>query len=176
MTNTRSELVNLLPEKSVGCELGVFRGDFSRVLLDSGKFKLLYLVDPFQGEIESGDKDGWNIEKYNGDFLYDMVDREFNSSTCQVVRKDSLSFLRNQPDSFFDFIYVDTNHQYEQTVKELDLALFKIKSGGFICGHDYSAEHFFGVFQAVNEFAEKTGLELQTTTDDRLASYFFKVC
>jgi len=175
MINTRSELTNLLQENSIGCELGVFRGDFSQELLNSKKFSTLYLVDPFEGQIESGDKDGNNIQRFSGEDLFNMVKGRFSPPICEVRREDSLSFLERVPSKFFDFIYIDTNHQYDQTVRELNLALLKIKDGGFICGHDYSAAHFYGVYQAVNEFAEKTGLLLQVASGDNLPSYFFKI-
>ena len=40
----RDNITNLLPLNSIGCELGVFEGDFSQKLIDSKKFHKLYLI------------------------------------------------------------------------------------------------------------------------------------
>lgn len=171
----REELVNLLSEQSIGCELGVFKGDFSKVLLDSKKFKKLYLVDIFSGNVESGDKNGNNIQIFSGDYLFDFVASRFKNEPVEIKRCDSISFLKSCEDNFFDFIYIDTNHQYQQTIDELEWSLKKIKNKGFICGHDYHQFAFGDLFRAVNFFAEKYNLQIQTTTNDGLNSYIFYI-
>jgi hypothetical protein len=42
----RKTVLNQLPKNAVGAEIGVFRGDFSRHIVDYVKPKKLYLVDP----------------------------------------------------------------------------------------------------------------------------------
>ena len=46
----RNNLTDLLPYYSIGCELGVFEGEFSQTLWNSNKFAELHLVDIFTGE------------------------------------------------------------------------------------------------------------------------------
>jgi hypothetical protein len=53
---TREEMISLLPKQIKIAELGVFKGDFSRILFETINPKSLYLVDVFSGVIGSGDK------------------------------------------------------------------------------------------------------------------------
>lgn len=42
-------------------EIGVWKGAFSNLLIDAVQPSLLYLTDPWDGMVHSGDKDGKNI-------------------------------------------------------------------------------------------------------------------
>lgn len=174
MINTRDKISEILKYDTIGCELGVFEGDFSNLLIKTNKFKKLYLVDLFDGLVQSGDKNGNNIKYIHGHELLNIVSNKFkNENRIEIIKQDSISFLNSFPDNFFDFIYIDTTHQYEHTKNELFLSLKKIKKGGIISGHDYNEIHFAGVFNAVNEFAEKNNLVLNITNSDILETFYF---
>lgn len=175
MISIREKIVDLIPVNSIGCELGVFDGQFSEILLASGKFKHLYLVDPFDGLIMSGDKNGNNIRYINGNELYNIVSNKFvNNLSVTIVKDFSHSFLNQQQDGGLDFIYIDTSHRYEETKSELEISWQKVKSGGIISGHDYSLESFPGVVKALDEFLLKYNIsDCIFTEQDRLKSYLF---
>ena len=172
----REDIANLVDPHSIGCELGVFKGDFSKVLLDSGKFDQLYLVDPFSGQIQSGDKNGNNVESLDGEGLFSSVSKRFEyRKNVFIARQRSHEFLSVFKDDFFDFIYIDTTHQYDQTVLELELAYKKIKNNGIVAGHDYHPQMFGEVVNAVQFFSNKYKLPFDLTTDDVLNSYIFLI-
>lgn len=174
MINTRDQISNILNDDIVGCELGVFEGEFSDILLKTNKFKKLYLVDLFEGTIESGDKNGNNIKYRSGDDLLKLVSSKFvNETSIEIVKRDSVSFLQHFPDNYFNFIYIDTSHQYEHTKIELNLSLKKIKKGGIISGHDYNKYRFDGVVRAVDEFSKENNLKLNLTSLDILETFYF---
>jgi hypothetical protein len=176
MINTRDEINLLLKPNSIGCELGVFEGEFSEILLSENKFFKLYLVDLFDGMVESGDKSGNNIKYKNSIDLLDTVINKFSNKECvEIVKKDSVSFLESFPDNYFDFIYIDTSHQYEHTKKELNTSLRKIKKAGIIAGHDYNKYRFEGVVRAVDEFSKENNLNLNLTCLDILETFYFKL-
>ncbi len=52
----------------------------------------------------------------------------------------------------------------------MNKSLDKVKLGGIISGHDYTAK-FAGVIQAVNEFCKQYNFKCEYTTDDGCASY-----
>ena len=54
-------------------------------------------------------------------------------------------------DNSIAFLYIDTTHEYEHVIKEIDAWYPKVKLGGIIAGHDYFTP---GVHRAVNEFFE----------------------
>jgi hypothetical protein len=174
MIQSRNEIGLILKNDIVGCELGVFEGSFSEILLSTNKFKRLYLVDLFEGEINSGDTSGNNIVYKDGQKLQKTVSEKFkNEKRIEVVKKDSVSFLNAFPDNFFDFVYIDTSHKYEQTKAELKACLNKVKKSGIIAGHDYNAHRFSGVVKAVDEFASQNNLKLNLTTCDGLETFYF---
>jgi Methyltransferase domain len=172
----REDITNLFNPRSIGCELGVFKGDFSKVLLDCGKFDQLYLVDPFSGSIQSGDKNGNNVEVHDGESLFSSVSKRFEYvNNVFITRQRSHEFLSIFCDNFFDFIYIDTTHQYDQTVLELELSYKKIKNNGIIAGHDYHPQMFGEVVNAVQFFSNKYKLPFTLTTDDVLNTYIFLI-
>ena len=67
--------------------------------------------------------------------------------------------------SFLDIVYIDTDHTYETTWKELLICSKKVKVNGFICGHDYTKYNCFsrldyGIYDAVNRFCVEYDYEL----------------
>lgn len=175
----REQITDLLENNSIGCELGVFEGSFSQILVNSGKFSKLYLVDLF-GKIDiatSGDKRGNNIKVYlHTDAMLEVVKEKFGSNPIvEICTSDSVSFLNSMPDDYFDFIYIDTVHDYNHTRKELEASLRVIKNGGFICGHDYHETEYPQLVLAVNEFCNKNNLYFTLTNEDRLESFMIKV-
>jgi hypothetical protein len=174
MITSRFEIEKIINPNSIGCELGVFKGDFSDILIKSNKFIKLYLVDLFDGNVQSGDTRGNNVEIINGQELHGIVLRKFkDNSKVFIVKQDSISFLLGFPNEYFDFIYIDTTHQYEQTKNELNIAFEKVKKNGIIAGHDYNQIHFHEVCDAVNEFSKDKDLKLNLTSEDNLETFYF---
>jgi hypothetical protein len=174
MFNTREQYIeNILAYDSVGAELGVFEGEFSHILKSSSKFKKLYLVDIFEGSMVSGDKNGENEKTIdlNPSYMH-LLDLYKDDTVVEVVKNTSHNFLTNLPDDYLSFVYIDADHSHTAVKEDLELSLRKVKNGGIIAGHDYSSERFYGVVLAVNEFIEKYKLDIQLTSDDKLASYF----
>lgn len=167
--NNRNNLIQLIRENSIGCELGVFEGDFSQILLDSGRFDKLFLVDVFSGESSNFGK----IYK-DSSILENYIKSKFvHNKTIEVVKSDSVEFLRSLPDNYLDFIYIDTIHDYDHTKKELIESYRVIKNLGLICGHDYTDKYFPGTVLAVNEFCQSYKQQLSVTTDQEPYPSFF---
>lgn len=175
----REQITDLLESNSIGCELGVFEGSFSQVLVYSSKFSKLYLVDLFDkiDTATSGDKSGNNVKVYlHTDAMFEVVKKKFESNPIvEICTSDSVSFLNSMPDDYFDFIYIDTVHDYNHTKLELGASLRVIKDGGFICGHDYHEKEYPGLVLAVNEFCNNNNLSFTLTNEDRLESFMIKV-
>lgn len=157
----RKSIVDLLSPNSVGCELGVFEGEYAEILWKSGKFDKLYLVDVFCGRTANFGKE---IE--DASFLEQMVTEKFKQEKgISIVKSDSVNFLLDQPQDSLDFVYIDTLHTYDQTIKELNAAYSCVKPNGYICGHDY-CKLFHGVIDAVQEFVAKHDLNYTITKNE----------
>lgn len=167
----RQFLFDLLPPHSVGAEVGVLSGDFSKQILDSISPKQLHLIDPWEHQTSSEYKDAWyggaatrgqaEMDERYGDVLT-RFKRKIRSGQVQVHRGYSADVLDEFPDHFFDWVYIDGNHLYEYVKKDLELSLRKVKLGGYITGDGYTEGGWWadGVKKAVDEFAGSPAVQL----------------
>jgi len=148
-------------------EIGVFKGDFSKFIQDEMKPLSLHLVDIFEGDMCSGDKDGNNIVWTNLSNEFNSLKNYFKESNNVFIHKGfSYDILSKFDDGYFDLIYIDGDHSYEGVKKDLNVSYEKTKKGGFIMGHDYTNERFPGVVKAVNEFCDEKELNIDSLTED----------
>jgi predicted O-methyltransferase YrrM len=75
------------------------------------------------------------------------------------IEGDSVLSLMSFPSNYFDIIFIDTSHTYEQTIEELYVAETRLKKDGILCGHDLyypnpETEAHPGVYVALEEFTE----------------------
>lgn len=173
--NTRDELIESLPKDMIVCEIGVFKGEFSEKLLTNTNPKELHLIDLFEGVVPSGDKDGNNMVYANLNNEYELLTKKYKNNSTIVIHKGSSSdILKNFKDDYFDMIYIDGDHSYEGVTKDLEVSYNKVKSGGYICGHDYTSERFLGVVNAVDEFNLKHEYKIYSITKDGCPSFCIK--
>ncbi|MFC3912165.1 class I SAM-dependent methyltransferase [Pseudaeromonas sharmana] len=170
LTN-RQALLERLPKQGIVAELGVAAGDFSRQIMALSQPQQLHLIDP------------WSSERY-GDALHHDVSSHFANSisTGQILihRQTSLEALQLFPDSYFDWVYIDTTHSYELTRDELQGYATKIKPDGIIAGHDYMQGNWhsqcrYGVIEAVHEFCVAENYRIQYLTMDISESLSFAI-
>jgi hypothetical protein len=156
-------------------ELGVFKGEFSELLLKSGP-KELHLIDVFQGVSASGDKDGLNMQTAN---LYQeclrLVALYKDNPSVVIHRGFTSSILSSFPDNYFDFVYIDADHSYAGFKQDLIISYEKVKIGGQVCGHDYNHEQYPGIVLALEEFCTEKDIEIDFLTNDILQTFVIKV-
>ncbi len=148
-------LAQWLPKNGVGAELGVFQGRFSRTLLDASEASLLHLIDPWYlltPEWHWGAGSRSTVDALVN-ILMDFKP-EIESGRVRVHVADDRATLKELPNHYFDWVYIDSSHQYEHTRDELDLLFYKMKPEGVIAGDDWrpDPEHrHHGAYRAVME-------------------------
>jgi hypothetical protein len=147
------ELLESLPKNGIIAEVGVYLGDFSECILRVNKPKKLYLLDLWPGELTG------YYEK-----VCKRFDKEIKAGIVEIIRGDSREVLKSFPDQYFDWVYLDTLHNYEMPSAELEIVQHKVKERGIIAGHDYIKWDYvamvkYGVIEAVNEFCVKNDWE-----------------
>lgn len=177
-TGDRDFMLNMLGEHSIGAEIGVHLGDFSKRILDVVAPAELHLIDPWEhlqseeyedtwygGEAEGGQSE---MDKRHRS-VCDRFAGEIDAGKVKVHRGYSTDVLEKFPDGYFDWIYIDGNHLYEFVMKDLELSFQKTKSGGFVTGDDYADGGWWagGVKKAVNDFAKLDEAELITTKNEQ---------
>jgi len=176
MPATRQDVLRTLPKGSVGAEIGVMHGVFSRDILDIVQPKTLYLVDHWTSFREGG----------NSDEVRNSQDTNLHVAMCNVVSEVAQGVVRPLcttselaapmiPDESLDWVYIDADHSYKNCRKDLDLWVPKVKHGGIIAGHDfYVMDEPTRVARAVMEYMQEFSYEpLQVTTHDRPKTFWF---
>lgn len=137
----RKELLEYLPY-GVGAEIGVWEGNFSEYLLN--KATELHLIDPWLSQPEF---EGWAYAGKSQKEMDNMFSRviERFSDLVTIHRDFSYKVLPKFPDQYFDWIYIDGNHDYDWVKSDIELSLQKAK---LVCGDDYQIK---SVRKAVNE-------------------------
>ena len=150
----RKELLESFPKGGVAAEVGVDQGEFTEQVLKYNNPKKLYLID------------AWDFANYQED-KFQLVRNKFESKIVsgevEIRRGYSTDELPEIPDNHLDWIYIDTDHSYSLTIKELRLSKAKIKENGIIAGHDFIAKKEmgfrYGVVDAVNQFCKEEDFE-----------------
>lgn len=178
-----ASLINELYPTGVGVEIGVLRGDYSKIILDEWSNGKLYLIDTWRHLSDYIDMNG-----RDDDYHYDcMVQTAKNirqhQERAHMVRMDSNVSADLFPDEYFDFIFIDADHSYEAVVRDIQCWWPKIKKGGIFAGDDYIPDDGdiwlinhadgskqyagkFGVRKAVTEFSKQLGLKIYSTTEE----------
>jgi len=166
----RRILFKKLPKNSVCAELGVLYGQGSQLILSLTQPKKLHLIDPwvFQNHTPLHQETNQRRKVFGQkdlDKMYQDVLVRFNSliqkEIVKVHRDYSDKTLSSFPDNYFDWVYIDGNHEYAFVKKDLDLCYLKVKPGGFITGDDYIKKPYFeGPIRAVDEFIQSGHVKL----------------
>jgi hypothetical protein len=170
-TDDRAFLLAMLPEDSVGAEIGVHLGDFSQRLLDVVSPRELYLIDPwehFTGETYDSAWYGGKARQGQVEMdarlaqVFERFEHSIAAGQVHIERGYSTAVLEKFPDRYFDWVYIDGNHLYGFVKKDLEVASRKTRPGGFITGDDYGEGGWWqgGVKRAVDEFAAERSAEL----------------
>jgi predicted O-methyltransferase YrrM len=119
-------------------EIGSNIGESATIFLGFPQTKKLHCVDIHKSSIE---------------LLQRKFLKEMSNGRCFVHHSSSADFALVIPDNSMDVVYIDADHSYESAKEDISLYLNKVKSGGFICGHDYNNGSWPGVVKAVDELS-----------------------
>lgn len=152
----RARLLEFLPKNAVVAELGVDTGDFSSLIIRKTKPQRIHLIDSWDSVRYSSSKKEAVIARFKN---------EIDDNTLEINEGYSITILEKFDDAYFDWVYIDTDHSYNTTKKELEIAAKKLKKDGIICGHDYYLGNWvgnykYGVIEAVHEFCVANNWEI----------------
>jgi len=159
-------LAELAAREKIGVEVGVFRGDLSRRLLEGDPSICLYMVDPWRS---------MQNESYlaTDDLHHRMTQQEQDAvlelaianvakfgKRAKILRMTSLEAAPKFEDGTLDFVFIDGDHSYKGVHDDIEAWWPKLVNGGLLSGHDYRDERGYGVIPAVQEFAKDKDLRL----------------
>ncbi len=136
----RLQLLERMPKGGIAAEIGVWEGRFSERILDIVRPAELHLIDPWLYQPEFANT-GFGRKK-NADRMdqmyHDVTARFAGIPAVRVHRAPSSTALQGFPDAYFDWVYVDGNHNDPFVSQDLDLCRRKVKPGGIIAGDDFN--------------------------------------
>lgn len=118
-----------------GVEIGVFKGEFSNIILNHWG-GTLYMVDVWR---ELGDEylDESNNKLHHEVYKNTMNNIKGHEDRGIMIRATSKEASKMFNEESLDFIYIDANHSYDFVVEDINLWFPKLKKGGVMSGHDY---------------------------------------
>jgi len=147
----REYLLKALPRRSVGAEIGVWRGEFSEDIVRRVKPSCLHLIDPWVFMSSSARLDLRGVgakEQTDMDVIHDAVAQQFaaqiSAGTVVMHRSLSADAALEFEDDYFDWIYIDGDHSYEGVLADLRAFTPKVKRGGLVTGDDYGRRGWWG--------------------------------
>jgi len=147
-----------MPKNGITAEVGVAFGDFSRKILDALSPQIFFAIDLFYHTDLSSNF--WGRDDFTRD---NMPHRQWYENrfkmeikTGKVETRQGLSWecLAQFPDDYFDYLYLDADHNYQSVKNDIEALKRKVKNGGFIQFNDYCIGPAlyapYGVINAVN--------------------------
>jgi len=137
LTN-REEIIKTLVKGSIGVEVGTQYGEFAKSILTIVQPREFHLID----------------------ISYELFDYDwFKDKNVKLHTGNSWELISSFEDDYFDWIYIDASHSYDNFRKDLSAASTKCKRGGLIICNDYTvwspAEvEPYGILQYVHEFLQ----------------------
>ncbi len=164
----RADLVSALPVRKGGkvAEIGVWRGAFSKILVQKLEPSQFFAFDIFTGHLY----EDWNgmtgHQLFDGLTQRQYYEREMASflGVTTIIEGRSQETLRDYTDRSFDLVYVDGDHEYEAVKADTELAVDMTADFGFLVFNDYLLfDHknvAYGIVPVVNDLAVNHGWDV----------------
>lgn len=179
----RQKILKQSPKNGVCVEIGVWKGEFSQVLLDALLPKHLYLIDPWQYFPSEEQESAFAGQTKSAEFdaIHQSVaakyQREIDAGQVRILRQKSVPALLTFDDKSIDFAYVDGDHSYEGIKSDLIALYPKMRSGGRMVFDDYHRRGWWkdDVLRAIHEFigAHPTGVRVHAVEGAQISIGIF---
>lgn len=183
-----TQIYELFDPDTVGAEVGVKRGANARAMFATIKPKVLYLIDPWGKDdddpyLVNAHAPAAKMRKFFGD-VSAWADDPMTGGRIKVVRDYSQVAAKTFPDRFFDWVFIDGIHDYENVYGDLLAFAPKIKEDGFLFGDDYEdgsiilkkrkqrPQPTLEMINGVNDFCRDHGFELVFLSNDVPPKFF----
>lgn len=137
-----------------GVEVGVECGLYSETLCKANPKIDLISVDAWTAY--KGYRDHVSQSKLDG--FMEITKKRLEPYNARVIKGFSMDVVKQFKDGSLDFVYIDGNHEYQQTVNDVAEWQKKVKIGGIVAGHDYilrkGGGYLMHVPHAVNGWCE----------------------
>jgi predicted O-methyltransferase YrrM len=150
-----------LGQELVVAEVGVWKGENAKHMLEVLPIKKLYAIDMWKPFCSSS-HDAKTMLTAEDATRYKLR----NYYQVEILKMSSDEAVKLLPNNM-DFIYIDGDHDYEFVKKDIENYYKKLRKGGVLAGDDISNRKIpNGVFKALAEFAVKNKIEVTIDRND----------
>lgn len=146
-------------KKVKAIEIGVYKGKHAKSMLKELNIKELVLIDPYKDY-----KIVYGREELKKDYEGLRLLEAKNEAEKRLKKNKNIMWIYEESDKAirkikgkYDFVYIDGDHSYEQTKKDIENYYQITKENGIISGDDIDQPQ---VFKAVSEFSIKENKEV----------------
>lgn len=139
----RDVLVDLVNEECwiAGAELGVYRGDTLFYLVDHCPQLWMLGVDRWErgpaGVIKDRTTGVVSYDKPMAEHYQHVVQETVKrDGRVSIMREDTADAAQHVHNYWFDFVFIDGDHQTASVVRDIEAWQLKVRSGGALLGHD----------------------------------------
>ena len=115
----------------IGAEVGVAEGTYSFILCQEIPNLELYCVDMW--DTMTG---VFHDHRYRQS---ERVRKLLSPYKATLIKKFSLDAIDDFGDNFFDFVYIDAGHRFDEVMQDIIKWTKKVRKGGIVSGHDYQS-------------------------------------
>lgn len=158
-----------------GVEIGTEAGKYAEVLLKENPELELFCIDPWE---TYGNYRNHVSETKWIQLREDAVKRTHKYKNCRLIKGYSHMWVDAFEDNSLDFVYIDGNHDFLNTARDIAMWHNKVKVGGIVAGHDYNRlqkkDYKCHVQDVVDAWVSAMDIEaLYITEDDSAKSWFY---
>ena len=153
-------MLKKFPKNGIVAEIGVADGSFSKIIIKETSPIKLHLIDNWDSNSRYSEQDK---------IVEEDLKLFINNGTVMINKGLSIDILKSFDDNYFDWVYIDSVHDYKTTAEELLICKDKVKDDGIISGDDFSPRSYshglkYGVIEAVHEFCVQYNWEIVMLT------------
>jgi hypothetical protein len=137
-----------------GAEIGVCKGIYSKVLLDTIPDVHLYSIDSWEKWDASG-------------ACYEITKKllaPYPKST--IIKATSMNAVKTFKDESLDFVFIDAGHSFVDVWADLFWWPQKVKKGGIVSGHDWQNLRYPSVTFALEKYIKRHNIKLEIIGPD----------
>lgn len=150
-----------------GVEIGVQRGASAEIWCTANPGLQLTGIDPY---VEYRNRRGEDER----DVAHAEACKCLARFGATVIRDFSTSVVSQFDDGSLDFLHIDGDHSFDACMIDMVQWVPKVKAGGIVAVHDYSASNWNGVTQAVNAYLFAHGINPWYVAYDTTPSAFWQ--
>ncbi len=155
--------------QGAAAELGVYRGDFAKIINELFPDRRLYLFDTFEGfdgkdvGIDRESRYSDEVQDFSGTSVETVLEKIPHPANC-LIKKGYFPESAEGVDDEFAFVSIDAD-LYKPIFEGLRFFYPKLVKGGYIFVHDYNNDEYQGAKAAVRRYCSENGVGYFPLTD-----------